>query len=245
VTVVGISMVHNEADIIQYTVRHMLAECDEVIVADNNSDDGTRELLVDIGDPHLHIEDEPSFAYRQHMTMNRLSEQAREDFKATWVVPFDADEWWYNPAWPIKDVLPSLNVLEVQAGAYEFHPQATDNARERNPYRRVVWRRDLTPDFKVAYQPRLGVVLSMGSHLYGATPAWDEVARHTLFVRHVPYRSLEQAKAKSRHGMYALAAAGGGTEGWHWRHMGGWSDEEFAAWWKTWLDRTGLTKDPL
>jgi hypothetical protein len=39
--------------------------------------------------------------------------------------------------------------------------------------------------------------------------------------------------------------ASGGQAGWHWRHMGGWTDEEFEAWWQTWLDRDGLTKDPL
>ena len=30
-----------------------------------------------------------------------------------------------------------------------------------------------------------------------------------------------------------IEAAGQGTQGWHWRHMGGWSDAEWSAWWET------------
>jgi hypothetical protein len=244
-TVVGVSMVHNEIDIVAFTVRHMVAECDHVIVADNMSTDGTHEMLLDIAlsEPRLHIEDEPSFPYRQNLTMNRLSELARTEYGATWVVPFDMDEYVYSPAWKIYEVLPSLATQQVKVGAYEFHPQPTDDAKERNPFKRVVWRRDLTPDHKVAFVPKSGSVLSFGNHIYG--DAWEEVSRSTLYIRHVPYRSLEQAKAKSRHGKAALEAAGQGTQGWHWRHMGGWSDAEWSAWWETWLAHDGLTKDPL
>ena len=244
-SVVGISMFWNESDVAEYVVKHMIDECDYVIVADNNSDDGTREILECIDDPHLTIVDEPRFAYEQARTMNWLSEMAREDYGATWVIPFDMDEWWLSPAWPIKDVLPALDTLQVRAGGYEFHPQPSDDPTEHNPFRRVVWRREITPNFKVAFRPKSGKVLSFGNHFVYESDAWEEVSRNTLFIRHVPYRSLEQAMAKSRHGKAALEATGQGpTLGWHWRHMGGWTDAEFAAWWETWLDPAGLVKDP-
>jgi glycosyltransferase involved in cell wall biosynthesis len=244
-TVVGISMMWNEEDICEAVVRHMLNEVDEVIVADNNSTDRTREILEAIHDPHLHIEDEPSFGYYQIQTMNRLADEAREDYGASWVVPFDADEWWYSPSWPIRDVLPSINTFQVRAGEYVFVPQPTD-ADAPDPFARCVWRRDLVPDFKIAFRPASGRILGFGSHLLSDSDAWHEVATHTLYIRHLPYRSLDQAKRKLRHGKAALEAANQPRGvGWHWHEYGAWDDEAFSNWWTAWTAPKDLTRDPL
>lgn len=43
VKVTGITMVRNEADIIRVTLAyHLAAGCDEILVIDNGSEDGTR-----------------------------------------------------------------------------------------------------------------------------------------------------------------------------------------------------------
>jgi glycosyltransferase involved in cell wall biosynthesis len=239
-------MVHDESDIIEYTVRHFLDEVDEVIIADNRSTDGTRDILEAIDDPRLHIEDEPSFGYYQQMTMNRLADEAREDYGATWVIPFDADELWFSPSWPIRDVLPSLDTFQVKAGEYVFVPQATDDPTEPNPFKRCSWRRELVPDFKVAFKPANGRILGFGAHLLSDSTPWTEAAAHTLYIRHLPYRSLEQAKRKLRHGKAALEAANQPKGvGWHWHEYGGWDDSVMQNWWADWTAPTGLTKDPL
>ena len=41
----GVSMVRDEADVIEGTLRHMADEVDELIVADNGSVDGTTDIL--------------------------------------------------------------------------------------------------------------------------------------------------------------------------------------------------------
>ena len=45
---VGVSMVRDEEDIIGATVRHLLGQVDAVLIADNRSIDGTRDVLADI-----------------------------------------------------------------------------------------------------------------------------------------------------------------------------------------------------
>ena len=47
-TVVAVTMVRDEEDVIRSTVAHMLDEVDAVIVADNLSTDRTREILDDL-----------------------------------------------------------------------------------------------------------------------------------------------------------------------------------------------------
>ena len=246
-TVIGVGMAWNEQDTIDAVVRHMLDECDEVIVADNASTDNTRAILEAINDPRLHIEDEPSFGYEQQRTTNRLADRAREEFRATWVIPFDMDEWWYSPAWPMRDLLPAIDAYQLRAGEYVYVPQPDkDDPNEPNPFKRCGWRRDLVPDWKLAFRPANGRVLGFGAHFLNDSPAWEQIATHTLYVRHLPYRSLEQAKAKLRHGKAALEATGASPlVGWHWREYGAWDDEQLESWWTNWTAPTGLTYDPL
>src|ERR1035437_8266991 len=100
-SVCAVSMFHNEADVAEYVARHYLAECDEVLIVDHNSTDETRDILEAINDPRLHIQTETEPGYYQQTVMNRLGDEAREKYDAQWVIPFDGDELWYSPAWPI------------------------------------------------------------------------------------------------------------------------------------------------
>jgi glycosyltransferase involved in cell wall biosynthesis len=245
-TVIGVAMVHNEEDVIESCVRHHLAECDEVIVTDHSSSDRTREILEAINDPRLHIQTETEPGYYQQTVVNRMADEAREKYGATWVIPFDADELWTCPSWPVRDLLPAIDAYQIRAGEYVHVPQAQDDPTEPNPFKRCGWRRDLVPNWKLAFRPANGRVLGFGAHFLNDSPEWEHIATHTLYVRHLPYRSLEQAKAKLRHGKAALEATDmSPVVGWHWREYGAWDDEQMSSWWANWTAPTGLTYDPL
>jgi hypothetical protein len=249
VKVVGLAMCRNEADTARPFALHMLAECDAVIVADNNSTDGTRKILESIGDPRLFIVDEPRFAYLQQETMMRLVSLAIE-MGAEWVVPADFDEWWFCPTGQrIADVLPAYTGRSVPVGSWEMVPQPTDDSNEPDPFRRIVWRRRYSNQRKVVWRPGPWNVPTVGNHALEGEPLSTEVVGAASFIgqpivlRHYPYRTFEQTRAKVRHGRTALEATSypAGT-GFHWRELGAMDDEALRIWWADWTAPKDLVK---
>src|ERR1043165_5300170 len=136
--VVGISMVKDEADIIAATLRHMKTQVDHLIVADNLSTDGTREILRKFD---VEVVTDPEPAYRQSAKMTRLAQLARER-GADWGVPFGAGENWDSPLGGPGGGLGELPPLCLVASAdlYDHVSTARDLAIA-DPVLRIGWRR--------------------------------------------------------------------------------------------------------
>ena len=226
-TVVAVTMVRDEADVIASTVRRMLTQVDAVIVADNLSTDETRPILEALADEHpeVLIVDDDDPAYRQSEKMSNLASLAHGVFGATWIVPFDADEVWYSPfADRISDALADVpdRYFVVPATLFDHVATALD-PDEADPISRIGWRRrDPAPLPKVAARYRPDLVIQQGNHgaHYDAFAAasFDPV----LVIRHFPYRSVEQFLRKVRNGSAAYRAAGSfdPSIGAHWRQWG-------------------------
>jgi glycosyltransferase involved in cell wall biosynthesis len=97
-TVAGICICKDEADIIRITIEHMLTQVDRVYVLDNMSTDGTTDILRYLFAEHRGrmfwgIDKEP--AYYQSRKMTELAHRVHDlDQSIDWIVPFDADEIW-------------------------------------------------------------------------------------------------------------------------------------------------------
>ena len=89
-------MVRNEADIIAAMLEHHLAQgVDHILVTDNGSTDGTREILADYERvAPVTVIDEPGDAFRQSQVVTIMARRAATEFGATWVLNSDADEFW-------------------------------------------------------------------------------------------------------------------------------------------------------
>lgn len=117
----GISMIRNEADIVRLNVSYHLAQgIDRLLIVDNASTDGTDQVLQQISErePRLRwSSDNGPFLPSRVMT-----ELAREAFRdgADWVVPIDADEFWYTSGRTLRRVLEESNDSVLRAQAVNF-----------------------------------------------------------------------------------------------------------------------------
>lgn len=214
----AVSMVKDEADIIASTVEQMAGQVDHVLVADNGSTDGTRDILEGMKGLGVEVRDDPEPAYYQSQKMTALARRAA-DAGAEWVVAFDADEYWYSPFGRIADVLTAYEGAVATAAIYDHRPTAVDPA-EGSPLERIGWRttEDL-PLHKIACRPVLRATIAQGNH--GAHYPTQAPLTEQLVIRHYPYRSLEQFVSKVRNGAAAYAASDlPPDQGAHWRGYG-------------------------
>lgn len=242
--IAGIAMVKDEQDIIVQVVRHMFSQgVDRIWVADNMSTDKTRPLLEALAARlPLKVLDDDEPGYYQSDKMSALARVAFEA-GAEWVVPFDADEWWYGcDGLTIAEALAAVDADVVKAHGYDHLPRRDDD-EEPDPVKRMVWRRQHTQVWpKVAFRPTAGAYLHMGNH-----DVEREGRRITglLEYRHFGYRSLEQMARKVRQGKAAYEASTvHQMHGTHWRTLGALSDAELEGEWEKLLDEPDLIRDP-
>lgn len=224
--VFAVSMVKDEIDIIESSIRRMAEQVDHLIVADNRSTDGTRELLEQlVTQLPLTLVDDPDPAYYQSAKMSRLAARAA-DMGASWVIAADADERWYSPFGRVADVLEDMpaHVAVCTAALYDHVPTGLDPV-DADPFTRIGWRRrNAAPLSKVAVRPRIAVTIEQGNH--GANWPTDR-ADGQIVVRHFAHRSVEQMIRKTRNGAAAYAATTLREDfGAHWRQWGLLSDEQ-------------------
>lgn len=212
----------DEVDVAYHTVIHLAEEaCDGIIVADNNSTDGTREELErakhDAPCP-VYIEDDPEVGYYQSAKMTRLAGLAA-DRGASWIVPFDADEIWYAEH-AIGDVLRSFGQqIGVAHAALYNHFRTGLDLEVPIPFQSMIWRQ---PDPgalpKVAFRYQRSITIHQGNHGVDGTRGSTIGG---LEIRHFPYRSWDHFKRKAENGARAYAATDmDHTQGAHWRGYG-------------------------
>lgn len=214
--VIAVTMVKNEIDVIDVCIRHMAAQVDLVIVADNGSSDGTRELLDELP---CEVIDDLDPAYYQSKKMTALASHAGEHHGARWIVPFDADEIWHGHQRTIAQALADCDTLVAPAWVYDHVVTDTDPVGVAPQQAMAHRMKQRTPLHKMAGRYLPGMVIEMGNHQITYPEARrNPAAFDVLEVRHFPIRSPQQYLRKATQGAAALALTDlDYTTGQHWR----------------------------
>ncbi|MBN1320543.1 MAG: glycosyltransferase family 2 protein [Thermoleophilia bacterium] len=215
----AVGMVKNESDIIASVVEHLVRQgVDGLLIADNLSSDETEVILEGLAERHpVYIARDREQGYFQDIKMTLLSRWARRA-GADWIVPFDADEFWFAPESTLADYLRSCGADVVTAEMHNLFPVAGVEFNEG------LWRLEVSPHGlkKVAFRSHRYAFLDTGNH----SVLRPGLLSAGLRIVHVPWRSYEQFRRKGQEGSQALSAAGlDPSTGSQWRAIGSHGDE--------------------
>ncbi len=136
----GVMMVRNEVDILGVNLRHQFAQgVDQFLVVDNGSSDGTLGVLESFAeDGRLHwIRD--AGPYNQSEITTDLAREAGA-MGADWVVPIDADEFWYAPQGTLKQVLGEATAAALKVSMTNFIQRRAQLTSTPDALRHMVYR---------------------------------------------------------------------------------------------------------
>jgi len=225
----GIAMVKNEIDVLPSVIQHMFEQgIDRILVADNGSTDGTLEYLKGLADGlqfHVAIDSEPG--YYQSAKMTRLARAAWRS-GADWIIPFDADEFWFGDRETLAEGVRHIDGDVVSARIYNVFPRRSGD-----------WGMDVSPQLhgKVAFRSHRLALLGMGNHDVDRPGRRVPLEGAHLQIAHLPWRSFDQFVNKVRQGRAAYEATDlAPALGNHWRHMGQQKAEELKGQWARILD---------
>jgi hypothetical protein len=201
-------LARDEADVIDAQVAfHLNAGADLVIATDNNSQDGTTEILRAYErEGCLRLIHEPAEGLRQSEWVTRMARLAATEFAADWVINTDADEFWWPRGESLTEVLAAVpkryGVVEAfwrsfvprpddgQLFAERMTARLTQQAPINDPssfYRPVT---------KVAHRADPRVVVGRGNHGLVGSSLLPLRTWHPLEVLHFPLRSRAQWQRK-------------------------------------------------
>jgi hypothetical protein len=205
--VVVVSMVKNEADVIEAFCRHVAAFADHHLVFDHASTDGTKFILRRLSDEGLSLslfrDDRPE--KRQDVRTTALMARAVRDFGADWVVPLDADEFPQpGSAGHFRDALKAADPRRpFWVWMRDYAPHDADEGNEANPVLRMrhhVGEARRSAGKVIVPQACAGLPharLTHGNHgIEVEGKAVEAVIRDDLWLAHYPARTGAQVAVK-------------------------------------------------
>jgi hypothetical protein len=172
---VAVSVVKNEADIIEAFVRHTLAWVDHHLIFDHASTDGTREILGALQAENLPLTlfCDDALANLQQARSNHLTRHAARHQRADWVLPLDADEILCSPGssrMALENALRESGITQpASLPLLNYCLTDVDDPAESNPVLRLRYRQPSISNTRKIFIPSglaldPGIVAGKGSH---------------------------------------------------------------------------------
>lgn len=197
---IAVSVVKNEADMIEAFVRHTAAWVDHHLIFDHASTDGTGDILRALQAEGLPVTlfTDAAWGHRQQQRSNRLTRIAAAEFGADWVLPLDADEILCGPDRAgLEAALAALDPgRPASLPLHDYVQTEADDPVEKNPVLRLCYARRHPSGTTKILVPRLlaadeAVTVVKGSHVAlranAAVP--DQPLPPGYFLAHFALRS--------------------------------------------------------
>ena len=200
---VAVSIVRNEADIIEAFVRHTRAWVDHHLVFDHASTDGTRQILCALRDEGLPLSlfTDGCPDNLQQSRSNFLTQVAAREHGADWILLLDADEIMAGPSRVgLQEALAALDSTRpASLPLVNYYPLANDDAAEPNPVLRLRHCQTAPPGTRKIMVPRplaLAPDVSAGKGSHALVRVTQPLPDHPLppqyHLAHLALRSREQ-----------------------------------------------------
>jgi hypothetical protein len=198
----------DEADLVGAQISfHLNAGVDFIVATDHRSRDGTTEILEGYArDGHLHLIHEGQDEMNEGEWATEMSRLAATQFGADWVIPSDADEFWWPRGGSLKEVLASVpdRYGIVRALLRQFVPRPDDESFFAD---RMVARLSgsapindpnslFRPNLKAIHRGNPNVTLSAGAHTLIDSRLVPLRGWYPIEFLHFPIRSFEQCDRK-------------------------------------------------
>lgn len=226
----SVSMIKNEASIVEHFVRYNLNIFDKMIIMDNHSTDGTFEILQNLINEGLNIEvqrnDELKYFQKEKMTY--LLDYAMDTYDPDIVVPLDGDEFLVstdnltNPRFFLEQITEGVHYIQFRTyiiselndvfdfNNFKFCPIVGSDCW----ITKVILQKQSILDYKLELTP--------GNHdviIRNSNTGLKKFTNSNLKMAHFPVRSMDQLKSKAAMGILALMSRGNlqPGEASHWR----------------------------
>lgn len=224
-------LVKNEEAMIERNLQfHKQMGVDGFIVTDNNSSDGTMQILEKYKEKGwiLEIIEEKATGYEQKRWVDRMVEKAKRDYNADWVINADADEFWYARSGSLKNELSSTSANVIRCPWQNMFPEDGVPFWEWKQY--VCPVPDYTPynlspyaiyerqNKKVAHRADGYIQISMGNHKVAMFPC-RTVWSKDIVIYHFTIRGRQQFIDKMVQGGKELEKHENKSRGRHWRYF--------------------------
>ena len=205
-------LVRDEEDIIAANLHYHLSRgIDHIIVTDNRSVDGTREILEEFARAGgITLLDERGDDFSQYRWVTRMARMAAR-MGADWIINNDADEIWWPFEGDLKNVFEMVppdcgslivertNALPLRAlGGHPFEQMLFREVTSVNGLGRPL-------PGKMAHRGVGDVEVHQGNHLVSSPSLGRSMNARGMIIRHFPYRSYAQYERKIANGGAAYA----------------------------------------
>jgi len=205
-------MVKNESDIIEAFIRYHVNIFDSMFIVDNNSTDGTQEIIQNLKSEGLPIkllfDDNPSFDQSQITT--NLFYSVLEWENPDYVIPLDVDEFLTNERNYFLELQTYINNLPSFYDMFyiswrTYVPTVGDNIYELNPLKKLSNHRkkEHNHEHKIILCKSIlenrKIIIKQGNHNVIVVEGDSRIKTlilDDLRLAHYPIRSVSQAKSK-------------------------------------------------